>query len=114
MWAWAYVSRPRETSHPGFLDSLLAVFGYPVGSGGLLLFGELPLRFCSGNLALRRPSWSLPDSGGVEALLSEVGPDLSISELPAVRGRLILEVAGLKELEGPGRERDLPRKRPVR
>ena len=80
-------SRPRETSHPGFLDSLLAVFGYPVGSGGLLLSGELPLRFCSGNFALRRPCWGLPDSGGVQALLSEGGPDLSIVELPAAEGR---------------------------
>ena len=81
-------SRPGETSHPGFLDSLLAVFRYPVGSGGLLLSGELPLRFCSGNFALRRPSWSLPDSGGVQALLSEGGSDLSIAELPAVQGRV--------------------------
>ena len=29
-------SRPRETFHPDFLDSLLAVFGYPLNSGGLL------------------------------------------------------------------------------
>ena len=79
-------SRPRGTSHPG-LDSLLAVFGYPVGSGGLLLSGDLPLRFCSGNFALRRPSWGLPDSGGVQALLSEGGPGLRISELPAAEGR---------------------------
>ena len=64
-------SRPRETSHPGFLDSLLVVFGYPEGSGGLLLSGALPLRFCSRNFALRRPSWGLPASGGVRALLSE-------------------------------------------
>ena len=107
-------SRPQETSHPDFLDSLLAVFGYPLGSGGLLLSGDLPLRFCSGNFALRRPSWSLPDSGGVQALLSEGSPDLSIAELPAVQGRAHSGVAGLKELEGLGRECDLPRKRPVR
>ena len=30
-------SRPRETSDPVFLDSLLEVFGYPVRSGDLLL-----------------------------------------------------------------------------
>ena len=45
-------SRPRETSHPEFLDSLLGVFGYPEGSGGLLLSGDLPLRFCSGKFCL--------------------------------------------------------------
>ena len=59
-----------------------------MGSGGLLLSGELPLRFCSGNFALRRPSWSLPDYGGVQELLSVEGPGLSIVELPAVRGRV--------------------------
>ena len=64
-------SRPRETSHPGFLDSLLVVFGYPEGSGRLLLSGDLPLRFCSSNFALRRPSWGLPDFGGVRALSSK-------------------------------------------
>ena len=58
-------SRPRETSCPEFLDSLLEVFGYPVNSGGLLLSGELPLRFSSDNFALRGPGWSLPDYGGV-------------------------------------------------
>ena len=63
-------SRPWETSHPKFLDSLLEVFGYPEGSGGLLLSGELPLRFCSGNFALRKPSWGLPDFGEVQVLLS--------------------------------------------
>ena len=36
-------SRPRETSGPLFLDSLLQVFGYPVGSGRVLLAGDLPL-----------------------------------------------------------------------
>ena len=79
-------SRPLETSHPGFLDSLLAVFGYPLGSGGLLLSDELPLKFCSGNVALRKPSWGLPDSGGVQALLSESGPDFSVVESPAAKG----------------------------
>ena len=54
----------------------------------MLLSGELPLRFCSGNFALRRPCWSLPDCGGVQALLSVEGPGLSIVELPAVRGRV--------------------------
>ena len=97
-----------------FLDSLLAVFGYPVGSGGLLLSGELPLRFYSGNFAFRRPSWSLPNYGGVQALLSAEGSGLGIVEFPAARTRESPGVVGLKELEGLGRECDLPRKRPVR
>ena len=33
-------SRPLETSDPGFLDDLLRVFGYPGGSGALLLAGQ--------------------------------------------------------------------------
>ena len=48
-------SRPRETSDAVFLDSMLEVFGYPVRSGSLLLAGELPLRYFSGNFALRKP-----------------------------------------------------------
>ena len=70
---------------PNFLDSLLEVFGYPVRSGGLLLSGELPLRFSSGNFALRKPSWSLPDYGGVQALLSVEGSGFGVVELPAAR-----------------------------
>ena len=46
-------SRPRETSDPVFLDSLLEVFGHPVRSGGLLLAGELRLIYYSDNFALR-------------------------------------------------------------
>ena len=54
----------------------------------MLLSGELPLRFCSGNFALRKPSWSLPDCGGVQALLSVGSLGFGIGELPAVRGRV--------------------------
>ena len=43
--------------------------------------------------------------------MSEGGPDLSIVELPAAEGRAqYWGVAGQKELEGLGRECDLPRK----
>ena len=56
----ALTSRPRETSDPGFLDSLLGVFGYPAGSGRLLLAGDLPLRYNSGCFAMRKPAWKLP------------------------------------------------------
>ena len=66
-------SRPRETSDPGFLDSLLEVFGYPSRSGGVLLAGELPLRYYSGNFALRKPCWRLPEGCGVHALITAGG-----------------------------------------
>ena len=57
--------------------------------GGLLLAGELPLRYYSGNFALRKPSWSLPDyGGGVQALLSAEGSGLGLVEFPAVRSRV--------------------------
>ena len=56
-------SRPRETSDPAFLDSLLEVFGYPARSGRSVLAGDLPLRYYSGNFALRKPSWGLPEVG---------------------------------------------------
>ena len=70
-----------------FLDSLLEVFGYPVRSGSLLLAGELPLRYYSGNFALRKPSWSLPDFGGVQALLSAEGSGLGLVQFPAAGGQ---------------------------
>ena len=72
-------SRPKETSDPVFLDSLLEGFGYPARSGRLLLAGELPLRYYSGNFALRKPSWSLPNAGAVKALLTAFGPDAGAS-----------------------------------
>ena len=62
-------SRPRETSDPAFLDSPLGVFGYVPRSGGALLAGDLPLRYYSGNFALRKPSWGLPEVAGVRALV---------------------------------------------
>ena len=38
-------SRPRESASEPFLDELLALFRYPVGSGRALLAGTLPLPF---------------------------------------------------------------------
>ena len=81
-------SRPRETSDPVFLDSLLEVFGHPVRSGSLLLAGGLPLRYYSGNFALRKPSWSLHDFGGVQALLSAEGSGLGLVQFPAASSRV--------------------------
>ena len=67
-------SRPRETSDPGFLDSLLGVFGYPAGSGRVLLDGHLPLRYYSGCFALRKPTWGLPHGGWVSASVGSGSP----------------------------------------
>ena len=47
----AVTSRPRETSGNRFLDELLFLFGYPPGSGGALLCGTLPLRYCTSRFA---------------------------------------------------------------
>ena len=93
-----------------FLDSLLAVFGYPLGSSGLLLSGDLPLRFCSGNFALRKPSWSLPDYGGVQALLSVGGPGLGIVELTAAGSREPLGGCWLKAAGGTWKRMRLTKK----
>ena len=65
-------SRPLETSYSGFLDDLLRVFGYPGGSGALLLAGQLPLRYCTDRFAFRKPCWSLPERGHVHSLLTPV------------------------------------------
>ena len=55
-------SWPRETSNDRFLDELLFLFGYPL-SGGALLRGTLPLRYCTSL------TWSLPSPGGVALLV---------------------------------------------
>ena len=54
----------------GSLDELLFLFGYPPGSGGALLRGTLPLRYCTSRFAHKVPTWSLPVSGGVALLVS--------------------------------------------
>ena len=74
-------SRPLETSDPGFLDDLLRVFGYPGGSGALLLAGQLPLRYCTDRCALRKPCWGLPERGHVHSLLTPVWEGASIVEV---------------------------------
>ena len=90
-------SRPRETSHPVFLDSylqssvtqwVLVVCFYLVGVCMILV----EFRLCCLWVVL------------ISALLS-----FRLFRVWFIRG-----VAGLKELQGLGRECDLPRKRPVR
>ena len=48
-------SRPRESASVPFLDELLFLFRYPVGSGRALLAGALPLRYCFDRFACRSP-----------------------------------------------------------
>ena len=52
----------------GFQNELLVLFGFPSGSAGALLGGELPLRYCSGKFACRVPTWGLPARGHVQGL----------------------------------------------
>ena len=54
----------------------------------MLLAGELPLRYYSGNVALRKPSWSLPDVGGVQALLSAGGSGVVLVVFLVARDRV--------------------------
>ena len=62
-------SRPRETSDIRFLDELLFLFGYLPRSGGALLRGTLPLRYCTSRFAHKVPTWGLPFPGGVALLV---------------------------------------------
>ena len=62
-------SKSLETSDAGFLDDLLSLFGYPVGSGQSLVDGSLRMRYCSAKFSCRKPTWGLPHSGGVAALV---------------------------------------------
>ena len=67
-------SRPLEASGAGFLDDLLSLFGYPSGSGQSLVDGSLRMRSCSANFSHKNPTWGLPHSGGVAALVSFCSP----------------------------------------
>ena len=95
-------SRPLETSDPGFLDDLLRVFGYPGGSGELLLADQLPLRYCTDRFAFRNPRWNLPERGHVHSLLTPVWDGASIVEVDdtGFSGGCYWS----RELEGSGRE----------
>ena len=53
------------------MNELLVLFGYPSGSAAALLNGELPLRYCSGRIACRVPTWGLPACGHVQGLIAE-------------------------------------------
>ena len=49
----------------GFLDELL----FLSGSGGALLRGTLPVRYCTSRFAHKIPTWGLPFPGGVALLV---------------------------------------------
>ena len=63
-------SRPRESASELFLNELLSLFRYPVGSGRALLSGTLPLRYCAVRFAHSTPTWRLPGSGQVRGLVA--------------------------------------------
>ena len=63
-------SKPRESASVPFLDELLFLFRYPVGSGRALLAGTLLLRYCFDRFACRTPIWRLPAFGGVGDLVT--------------------------------------------
>ena len=63
------------------------------------------LRYYTGNFALRKPCWRLPEGGGVHALIAAGG--FRMGEDRMIPGGC------QEELEGFGRECVSPRKRPV-
>ena len=63
-------SRPRESASEPFLNVLLSLFRYPLGSGRALLAGTLPLRYCAARVACRTPTWQLPVPGCVVDLVA--------------------------------------------
>ena len=98
-------SRPCGTSNIRFLDELLFLFGYPPGSGGALLRGTLPLRYCTSQFAHKVPSWSLPVSSGVALLVRSgydggmlVRSDPSSSDPGRIRDRSGVPRSGLKRV----------------
>ena len=75
-------SRPLEASGTGFLDYLLSLFGYPSGSGQSLVDGSLRMRYCSNIFLIKKPTWGLPSSGGVAALVSAAAVHPLVAGLP--------------------------------
>ena len=75
-------SRPLEASGTGFLDDLLSLFGCPSGSGRSLVDGSLRMRYCSNNFCNKKPTWGLPSSGGVAALVSAAAVHPLVAGLP--------------------------------
>ena len=70
-----------EASGVGFLEDLLILFGYPVGSGQLLVDGSLRMRYYSANFSCKKPTWGLPRSGGVAALVRTASVCMPVGSL---------------------------------
>ena len=68
VWTWADI--------PALGD--LVVFGCPANSGGALLSGVLPLRYCATRFAFRVPTWRLPIWSHVAGLVTEGGEDVGL------------------------------------
>ena len=75
-------------AHAGFLDHLLVLFGYPEGSGESLVAGTLRMRYCSLNFSGRKPTWGLPDTCQVSALITAGGPEVVLVDVHSRREQL--------------------------
>ena len=71
--------RPKESRSLEVLDVLLVLFGYGVGSSGMLTQGTLKLTYCTRPFACLFPSWKHPVSGKVSQLVSDWKGTLAFS-----------------------------------
>ena len=108
-------SRPVQgTSSFALIYRLLCLLWYSARSGGALLDGVLPLRYCSTWFDARTPTWRLLPLGGVPSLATQGGRRLGLLMLAHMQVLLLvprsrLEEPGALELEdvdGSGRESD--------
>ena len=68
------------------------------------------LGFVLANFALRKPSWSLPDVGGLQVLLSAEGSGLGLVKFLAARGRVGTGCCWTKGVGGNWKRMRLPKK----
>ena len=90
-------SRPLEASDVGFLEDLLVLFGYPAGSGHLLVDGSLRMRYCSANFSCKKPTWGLPSFGGVAALVRTQSVSAPVGLSSGIGGVTGLNIIGNNE-----------------
>ena len=65
-----------------FLMIYFFLFGYPIGSGQSLVDGSLRVRYCPANFSCKKPTWRLPHSGGVVALVYAASLHLLVAGSP--------------------------------